>query len=509
MTIVFCTFRLLTNQMKKKVLIVGTGLGGLTTALRLAKKGYQVEMVEKFHQPGGRLNQLKKDGFFWDTGPTFFSMSYEFREFIDATGIQMPFEFVELDPLYTVNFAGNGRSFTIYKDLKKLAKEFEGLEPHFEEKMKKYLAGAGKLFHDTEGLIIKQNFNSLPHFLSQMARVPWGHAPKMIRSMWSEMERHFDSQEVKVIFSLVAFFLGATPYDTPAVYSLLSYTEMVHDGYHNVKGGMYKIVEGLMKEIEKENIKITYNTEIVNFAEKQGELTHVVDRQGKRWDADLFVINADAAAFRHWVFKRPKFSEEKLDRMKWTLAPFTMYVGVKGKIENLHHHNYFLGTNFKEYAGKIFKNSISLSKPYYYVNVNSKKNPASAPEGCENLFILCPVPDLRYKPDWSDRDELANNILTDISERTGFDIKSNLVTLTIKDPIDWQNDFNLYKGSGLGLAHDINQIGGFRPKNYDEKFGNVFYVGASTTPGTGLPMVVISSRLVTERITKKYGPVHD
>jgi phytoene desaturase len=264
-----------------------------------------------------------------------------------------------------------------------------------------------------------------------------------------------------------------------------------------------------MKEIEKENIKITYNTEIVDFAEKQGELTHVVDRQGKRWDADLFVINADAAAFRHWVFKRPKFSEKKLDRMKWTLAPFTMYVGVKGKIENLHHHNYFLGTNFKEYAGKIFKNSISLSKPYYYVNVNSKKNPASAPEGCENLFILCPVPDLRYKPDWSDRDELANNILTDISERTGFDIKSNLVTLTIKDPIDWQNDFNLYKGSGLGLAHDINQIGGFRPKNYDEKFGNVFYVGASTTPGTGLPMVVISSRLVTERITKKYGPVHD
>ena len=489
----------------KKVLIVGTGLGGLTAALRLAKLGYQVEMVEKYHQPGGRLNQLKKDGFTWDMAPTFFSMSYEFKEFVESTGIEMPFEFVELDPLYAVNFANSDKFYMIYKDLKKLAKEFEAVEPDFEAKMTRYLAGAGKLFHDTENIIIKQNFNSLAHFLLQMTRVPWGHAPKMIRSMWSEMERHFESREVKEIFSLVAFFLGATPFDTPAIYSLLSYTEMVHDGYHNVRGGMYKIVEGLMKEFEKENIKITFNTEITGYVESNGQLSHLVDTEGKRWNADIFVINADAAGFRSQIFKRPKFTEQRLDRMKWTLAPFTMYVGVKGKIDTLHHHNYFLGSNFKEYSGKIFKNSISLSKPYYYVNVNSRHNKESAPEGCENIFILCPVPDLRFKPDWSDRDELADNILTDLSQRIGFDVKGNLMTLTVMDPKDWERDFNLYKGSGLGLAHDLNQIGGFRPKNYDEVFGNVFYVGASTTPGTGLPMTVISSRLVTERIQKKHG----
>ena len=489
----------------KKVLIVGTGLGGLTAALRLAKLGYQVEMVEKYHQPGGRLNQLKKDGFTWDMAPTFFSMSYEFKEFVESTGIEMPFEFVELDPLYAVNFANSDKFYMIYKDLKKLAKEFEAVEPDFEAKMTRYLAGAGKLFHDTENIIIKQNFNSLAHFLLQMTRVPWGHAPKMIRSMWSEMERHFESREVKEIFSLVAFFLGATPFDTPAIYSLLSYTEMVHDGYHNVRGGMYKIVEGLMKEFEKENIKITFNTEITGYVESNGQLSHLVDTEGKRWNADIFVINADAAGFRSQIFKRPKFTEQRLDRMKWTLAPFTMYVGVKGKIDTLHHHNYFLGSNFKEYSGKIFKNSISLSKPYYYVNVNSRHNKESAPEGCENIFILCPVPDLRFKPDWSDRGELADNILTDLSQRIGFDVKGNLMTLTVMDPKDWERDFNLYKGSGLGLAHDLNQIGGFRPKNYDEVYGNVFYVGASTTPGTGLPMTVISSRLVTERIQKKHG----
>lgn len=494
--------------MKQKALIVGTGLGGLTTALRLAKKGFQVEMLEKNDQAGGRLNLLEKDGFRFDIGPTFFSMSYEFREFVESTGIKMPFEFIELDPVYAVHFTGRKKPYLIHKDLEKLANEFAEVEPDLERKMRKYLASAGKLFHATEGIVIKRNYNSIAAFILALSKVPWGHAPKMMRSMWSEMERHFDSHEVKVIFSLVAFFLGATPFDTPAVYSILSYTELVHDGYYNVKGGMYKIVEGILEELGKENVTIHYNTEIKDYLQTGGELQALVDQNGQRWAADLFVINADAALFRSEIFRRPAFSDKKLEKMKWTLAPFTMYLGVKGKIDTLHHHNYFLGTNFSEYASKIFKNSITLDKPYYYVNINSIFNEDSAPEGHENIFILCPVPDLRYKPDWSDREELADNIMTDLSERIGFDIKGNLVSKTVMDPIDWEKKFNLYKGSGLGLAHDLNQIGAFRPKNYDEKYGNVFYVGASTIPGTGLPMTVISSKLVTERIMKKYGPVY-
>jgi len=484
----------------KKAIIVGTGLGGLTTAMRLASKGYSVEMVEKFHQAGGRLNQLKKDGFTWDLGPSFFSMSYEFDEFFKDIGIKAPFEFIDLDPLYTVRIQNDHRKYVIHKDLDKLAEQFAEIEPNFKQNMERLLLSGGKFFHDTEDLVIKKNYNSLMHYLLTLARVPWGHSPKMVRSVWKELERHFESQQVKQIFSLVAFFLGATPYDTPAIYTLLTYTELVHDGYHNVKGGMYKIVEGLLAEMRKMDITIHYNTEITGFEKKDGRVNALLDSTGKRWEADTYVINSDAAGFRHEVFKRPKFTEERLDKMKWTLAPFTMYLGVKGKIDSLEHHNYFLGDNFEDYANKIFKNSISLDKPYYYVNVNSKSNNDMAPAGHENLYILCPVPDLRFKPDWSDREKLADDIMTDLSERTGFDIKANLVTKTIYDPIDWRDAFNLYKGSGLGLAHDLNQIGYFRPKNKDEEFNNVFYVGASTIPGTGLPMTVISSKLVTERI---------
>jgi phytoene desaturase len=491
----------------KKVLIIGTGLGGLTTALRLSTKGYEVEMVEKYHRAGGRLNLLEKDGFKFDLGPTFFSMTYEFQELIKDCNIEMPFEFVELDPLYSVHFDGDKRSYLIYKDLKKLALEFQHLEPDFEKKIQKFLKAAGQLFHDTEDIVIRRNFDSLTQYLLKLSTVPVKHAPKMFYSMWTEMERNFESFEVKVIFSLVGFFLGATPFDTPAVYTLLNYTELVHDGYHNVKGGMYKIVEGLLPELEKRGVKIHYNTEITGFSSNNEQISSFTDSSGKTWNADLFVVNADAASFRGVIMKRPAFSEKKLDAKKWTLAPLTIYLGLDTKVTDMYHHNYFLRRNFREYSAKIFKNKIKLDKPYYYVNIQSMHNPDYAPPGKESVFILCPVPDLRYKSDWGDELEIADSIIQDLSERTGFDFQKHTETRVVLNPEQWQNMFGLYRGSGLGLAHDLNQIGGFRPKNKDEKFKNLYYVGASTVPGTGLPMTVISSRLVTERIQKDNGTI--
>ena len=491
--------------MSKNVLIVGSGLGGLATALRLSSQGYKVHIIEKHHQAGGRLNQLKKDGFTFDVGPSFFSMSYEFEELFKYCNITNPLKFNELDPIYTVNFEGKDSPYIIYKNLELLAAQFKNVEPDFLPKVKKYLKEAKAIFHDTENKVIKRNFDGYLDYGLSLTTVPLKHAPKLFRSMWSELGRHFESEEVKIIFSLVAFFLGATPFDTPAVYSLLNYTELEHDGYWNVKGGMYSITQEIVKLLESKNVSITYNTEIVSADYEANKLSGFYDQSGKKWSADLYVVNADAAAFRGKILKRKAFSETKLEKKDWTLAPFTIYLGVKGKIENLHHHNYFLGENFKDYASKIFKTSLSPEKPYYYVNVSSKSNPDCAPENCENIFILCPVPDLRFKSDWKDAEELADKIIEDLGKRVNFNIKDNTISRTIYTPEDWEEKFNLYKGSGLGLAHGMNQIGAFRPSNNDEEFNNLYYVGASTVPGTGLPIVVISSKLVTERILKDHG----
>lgn len=490
--------------MKKSAVIIGAGLGGLATALRLNKAGYAVTVLEKDYQAGGRLNQIQQAGFTFDTGPSFFSMSYEFRELFEATDLVGALELNELDPVYTVYFANREQPFQIHKDLDKLAAEFGQLEPDFRAKMERYLKRAAELFHDTEHRIIKRNYSGLLDYLRALTTVPLKHAPLLFRSMWAELDKTFESEEAKVIFSLVAFFLGATPFDTPAVYALLNYTELQHDGYWNVKGGMYRITEVIQQKLEERGVEFRFNTEITGYTRQNGAVMSFTDAAGNSYAADVFVCNADAAAFRGQVLGRNKFREEKLDKLHWTLAPFTMYVGVKGKLPNVGHHNYFLGNNFREYADAIFRTQVAPENPYYYVNVSSKSNPATAPEGHENVFILCPVPDLRFKPDWADTDLLAERILTDFGNRIGYDVKANVVTQTIYTPIDWRDRFNLYKGSGLGLAHGLRQVGGLRPKNKDEQFGNLYYVGASTVPGTGLPIVVISSKLATERILRDH-----
>jgi len=485
----------------KKVIIAGAGLGGLATALRLAKRGYNVTILEKNSNAGGRVNQIKADGFTFDTGPSFFSMSYEFDEFAKDCNISMPFSWHSLDPLYTVSFRNNPAIYRLYRDPAKLAEQFVNNEPQFEKKMRRYLDKSGRLFHDTN-LVIKGNYNSLADYLMTLVRVNPVHLPVVFRNFWQQVSVYFDSEEARQILSLVAFFLGRTPFDTSAVYTLLSYTEFVHDGYFNVDGGMYRIIEGIVAELEKANVKIEYNTEITAVENQGKRISYLIDNSGRKWDADIFVINADAAVFRGKVLGRKEFSEDRLDKMEWTMGPLTFYLGINRKLPSIEHHNYYLGNNFREYADKVYKNPGGLEKPYYYVNVLSRTNPSCAPEGCESLFFVCPVPDLRFKPDWSDRDEIVNSIIEDFSVRTGVDIRPDIVFREVYTPVDWQNQFNLHRGSGLGLSHKMTQIGALRPKNFDEVYKNLFYVGASTIPGTGLPMVIISSKLVTERILK-------
>ncbi|MBP7562366.1 MAG: phytoene desaturase, partial [Candidatus Cloacimonetes bacterium] len=480
--------------MAEKVIVVGAGLGGLSTALRLVKKGYEVEIIEKNSKAGGRLNQIKKDGFTFDTGPSFFSMSYEFKQFAQECNIEIPFKYIELDPLYSVNFSGSPKTYHLYKDSSKLADQFLEEEPSFKEKFDNYLRKSGKIFNDTVDIVIKNNFDSKLAYFLTLAQVNPTHVPVLFRSFWQQVKRHFNSKEARQIISLVAFFLGRTPFDTMAIYTLLSYTEFKHDGYFNVEGGMYGIVEGILSELEKERVKITYNTEIVAYESENGKIKSVIDESGHKYASDIFLINADAAVFRSTVLKRKKYSPEKLSKMNWTMGYLTFYVGVGNKLPHVNHHNYFLGTNYEEYANKVLNNADTLQKPYYYVNVISKYNPDCAPEGCEALFFVCPVPNLMYKTDWSDKEIIVQSIIDDFSKRIGTDITGDIISQTIYTPQDWQDQFNLYKGSGLGLSHSMWQIGAFRPANFDEKFENVFYVGASTIPGAGLPMAIISSK---------------
>ena len=225
--------------MSKNIIVIGSGLGGLSTALRLSKdSNNKITILEKYPTPGGRLNIMKKDGFTFDMGPSFMSMTYEFDNMFKDAGIENPIEMTELDPIYQVYFENKAEPYKIFKDLEKLEKEFENVEPELSKKLDKYLSRAGDFFHDTESQVVQSNYRGMIDYFMKMSRVPFKHIPYLFRTMWQELDKSFSSEEVKIIFSLVAFFLGSTPFQTPSIYSLLSYTEMRHNGYWNVKGGL-------------------------------------------------------------------------------------------------------------------------------------------------------------------------------------------------------------------------------------------------------------------------------
>lgn len=210
---------------------------------------------------------------------------------------------------------------------------------------------------------------------------------------------------------------------------------------------MYKIVEGIVGELKKAGVTFTYNTEIVDFESDGNKIKSVTDKAGKKWSADAILINADAALFSGRILKREKYSEENLLKLNWTMGYLTFYIGVNKKLPQVNHHNYFLGNNCDEYSNKLEQEPDTLEKPYYYVNVLSKNNPQCAPDGCESLFFVCPVPNLIYKPDWSDRDKIVDSILKDFGKRIDMDIMPNIISRTIYTPNEWQNRFNLFMGS--------------------------------------------------------------
>ncbi|MGL5318614.1 MAG: phytoene desaturase family protein [Bacteroidales bacterium] len=490
--------------MSKSVTIIGAGLGGLTTALRLSRQGYKVRVIEKNNQAGGRLNLITDGNFRFDMGPTFFSMSYEFEELARDCNITLPFEYHKVDPLYTVNL-GNGKKYQMHRDIKKLADQFTGIEDGFEEKMKTYLEECKMIFDMSVDKIVKQNHNSMLGYLQTMAQTDPRLVRYLFRNFWQQVCRHFDSDDARQIISLVAFFLGETPFKTSSLYTLLSYTEFIHDGYYNVKGGMYGIVEGIVKVLKEQGTEFIFGEEITKVNQANGKIQSIESASGKTYTDECFVCNMDAALFRGKVLKRSKYSEANLDKMKWTFAPLTIYLGVNKKLKNISHHNYYLGKNFEEYASHIFVNKNSGERPYFYVNIPSVVNDNCAPEGMEALMIVCPMPDMRFKNDWSDSEKIVDDIINGFEEMSGNKIRENIVYKKVLTPVDWGEMFNLYKGSGLGLSHAMNQVGYFRPHNSDEELENIFYVGASTVPGTGLPMCVIGSKLITQRINSYYG----
>jgi phytoene desaturase len=355
---------------------------------------------------------------------------------------------------------------------------------------------------------VGRNFYSLFDYFS-LRNLPLLFQLKALKKHYANVSRFFQDDRLKAAFTFQNMYLGLSPYDAPATYSLLQYTELAEGVWYPI-GGMYAGIQALVKIAEGLGVKFIYNAPVKKMIEERGRIRSAITTDGREFTADIFVGNADLP----YIYKEllPESAEaKKLDNKLYTCSTIMFYWGVDKPYPQIAHHNVFLGGDYKASFDQIFDEHTLPDVPSFYVHAPARTDPAAAPDGQETLYVLVPVGHLeaRAEQDWDALIERAREtVFTRLARELGADdLRDHIKFEIVYQPKVWQERFNLEKGAAFGLSHNFSQVGYLRPQNRHKKFKNLYFTGASTHPGTGLPIVLLSARLTTERILIEAGTI--
>lgn len=495
--------------MKPTALVIGAGIGGIATAARLAKNGYDVTVLEKESTPGGRANQIIKDGHRFDIGPTLFLMPEVWEETFASLGETMSdhLDLRRIDPTYKVHF-DDGLQLELTSDIGKMQTQLEAVDKTAFTGFLNYIAEGSKHYKMSLEKFVGRNFYNIFEYFS-LKNLPLIFQLKALDKHYRNTGRFFKDERLKAAFTFQNMYLGLSPYDAPATYSLLQYTELA-EGVWYPMGGMYAGIQALVKVAEKLGVKFIYNAPVKRIHARKLKVESVETMDGKQWNADIFVGNADLP----YIYKEllPDAKEaKKLDEKLYTCSTIMFYWGVKKQYPQIAHHNVFLGGDYKASFDQIFEDHTLPEVPSFYVHAPARTDSAAAPKGEDTLYVLVPVGhlDARTEQDW---DALVNRarktVFARLEKEMGIsDLKESIKFEIVYQPKTWKERFNLEKGAAFGLSHNFWQVGYLRPQNRHKQFKNLYFAGASTHPGTGLPIVLLSARLTTERILKEAGTI--
>ena len=492
---------------QKTALVIGSGIGGIATAGRLARQGFQVTVVEKNSQPGGRCNQVVQDGHRFDIGPTLFLMPEVFAETYAALGERMEdhLDLRRIDPTYTVRF-GDGLSLQLTADLLKMQPQLDAVEVNAFDGFLRYMAEGNKHYRISLEKFVGRNFYNIFEYFSP-ANLPLLFQLKALTKHYANIGSYFSDPRLKAAFTFQNMYLGLSPYDAPATYSLLQYTELAGGVWYPM-GGVYRVIETLTQIAEKLGVRFVYNAPVKRLIVASDQVTGVELENGTRLTADLFVGNADLP-YIYQDLLPDAAQAKKLENQKYTCSTIMFYWGVDKVYPEIGFHNVFLSGDYKMSFDSIFKGHTLPSEPSFYVHAPTRIDPAAAPAGQDTLYVLVPVGhlDQSRNQDW---DALVNRARETVFARLASQVGVTNLRHHIKfeiayTPLDWQQQFNLVKGSAFGLSHNFMQVGYLRPHNRHDRYKNLYFAGASTHPGTGLPIVLLSAKLTTERIMKECG----
>ncbi|HEY5902825.1 MAG TPA: phytoene desaturase family protein [Anaerolineales bacterium] len=494
-------------------IVIGAGIGGIATAARLARNGFHVTVLEKNEIPGGRAGQILRDGHRFDTGPTLFLMPEVWRETYAALGETMTdhLDLIRIDPTYTVHF-DDGLQLQLSSNIGSMQEQLERVEKTAFTGFLGYIAEGSRHYKLSLEKFVGRNFSSLFEYFSP-GNLPLLFSLKALQKHYANAGRFFKDERLRAAFTFQNMYLGLSPYDAPATYSLLQYTELAEGVWYPL-GGMYRAIESLVSIARKLGVQFIYNCAVREIRTNGSRVESVVTADGREFTADVFVGNADLP----YIYKEllPKGAEaSRLEKKQYTCSTIMFYWGVDRQYPQLAHHNVFLGGDYKASFDQIFKQGRLPEEPSFYVHAPARTDPAAAPEGQDSLYVLVPVGHLRPDAgqDWDQMIARAREtVFRRLSEELGIqDLAHHIKFEIVYQPQTWKERLNLEKGAAFGLSHNFTQVGYLRPRNRHAKYKNLYFAGASTHPGTGLPIVLLSARLTTERILEEMGtiPVQD
>jgi phytoene desaturase len=494
----------------KKVIVIGSGFAGLSAATHLAVQGYDVTVLEKNSVAGGRARLFEvetTEGVFrYDMGPSWYWMPEVFEEYFERFGKQRSdyYELVRLDPSYTVTFA-DGDVMRMPANMADLEALFEQYETGSAAKLRQFLSEAKYKYEVGMGEFVQKPSHSLWEF-ADLRVLKSLFQLQMLTDISTVIRRLFKNPKLVEILEFPVLFLGATPQNTPALYSLMNYADMSLGTWYPL-GGMHEIIKGMVSLAEEKGVKVLLNQEVKQIYVPNGHATKVVTTSDE-FAADIVVGGADYHHLDQNVLEpqHRQYSPQYWD--KRTMAPSSLlyYLGVNKRLKNLEHHNLFFDEDFSLHADEIYTTPKWPTKPLFYVSMPSKTDASIAPDGCENVFILIPTaPDLQG--DTEEVREAYFKIVMDRLERwTGQDIRSHLVYKRSFAHSDFEKDYNAFKGNAYGLANTLMQTAFLKPKIKSKKVANLWFTGQLTAPGPGVPPSLISGQVVAADIFNSIKP---
>ena len=484
--------------MKKKVTIIGSGFSSLSAACYLAKSGHQVEIFEKNDAPGGRARQLKKNGFVFDIGPSWYWMPDVFEKFFNDFGKSVSdyYQLERLDPGYKVYF-GKDDFINIGDNLDKIYDVFEGVERGSSEKLKKFIRKAAENYRIAiKDLVYRPGLSPL----ELITPVTLKKIGSFFSNVKKEVTKDFKDPKLTQILQFPVLFLGAKPADTPAFYSFMNFADFGLGTWHP-KNGMYSIVKGMVSLAESQGVKIHLNSPVDEILLEKNKAVGIKIKN-KIILSDIILSGADYQHTETLVSPNYRsYSEAYWDKKVFAPSSLLFYVGINKKVKNVSHHTLFFDVDFDTHASAIYDNAKWPDEPLFYANFPSISDPNMAPEGKEACFILIPIaPGLEDTE--SIRQKYFEIILNRLEKLTGQQLRDSILFKESFCVNDFISVYNSYKGNAYGMANTLFQTAFLRPKLKSKKVKNLFFSGQLTVPGPGVPPALISGKLVAGLIEK-------